>query len=222
MCWASEACGLTRKTIYAGIRDLKTQEAPPSGRIRHPGGGRKCTEAAQPAFSRKVEELVESGTRGDPMKALRWTCKSTRRLSRELSEQGVRASERTVARHLKDAGFSLQGCRKAEEGNSHPDRDAQFQLIDGRIRARLCAGEPVISVDTKKEEIVGNYANPGRQWCRKGAAPRVNGHDFPSPEVPRAYPYGVYDIGRNTGHVNVGTSHDTPSFAAASIRETHG
>ena len=215
----SEASGLSRVTLTAGIRELGSGAALPAGRMRRAGGGRKRSEVCAPGYAVQLEAIVDGGTRGDPRKPLRWTCKSTRAISRELSARGIEVSDRTVARSLREQGFSLQGVRKTEEGSAnHPDRDGQFRHIGAAVADALRLGLPVISVDTKKKELVGNYANAGTQWRRKGAAPKVNGHDFPGPDVPRAFPYGVYDIGRNTGFVSVGTDHDTAEFAANSIR----
>jgi hypothetical protein len=165
-----------------------------------------------------LDDLVEPGTRGDPESPLRWACKSTRVLAQELGRRGRPISHVKVAQLLHEQGYSLQGTRKTEEGADHPDRDAQFRHINSTVKRALKDGIPVISVDTKKKELVGNYANRGRQWRPIDTSVRVNGHDFPSPDVPRAYPYGIYDIGRNEGFVNVGTDHDTAAFAAASIR----
>ncbi len=151
------------------------------------------------------------------MSPLRWTCKSTRNLSDELAHGGVRISHTTVAQMLHGLGYSLQGNRKAEEGNQHPDRNAQFEFINRSVQREMQHDNPVISVDTKKKELVGNYKNTGRNWLKRGTAPRVNGHDFPDPEVPRAFPYGIYDLGRNEGLVVVGTDHDTSAFAVNAI-----
>ena len=170
-----------------------------------------CPLHAEPAV--RVEPL----SRGDPMSPLRWTCKSVRTLSVELKIKGHRASPWLVWRLLHDMKYSLQANRKGEEGNQHPDRNAQFEHINGRVLATIKAGHPVISVDTKKKELIGNYKNNGRKWHRKASSSRVQGHDFPDPKVPRAYPYGIYDLARNRGHVVVGTDHDTGQFAVASI-----
>jgi len=186
--------------------------------VRRPGGGRKSGVYHQPDLPTTLESLVEPLTRGDPESPLRWTCKSTRRLSRELSELGYSASSRLVGALLHEMGYSLQGNRKTVEGKQHPDRNAQFEYINTRVQEEMRAAQPVISVDTKKRELVGNYANRGRQWHQKGAAPRVKEHDFPDPLVPRAHPYGIYELTRNRGFVNVGTDHDTATFAVASIR----
>jgi len=213
----SRLCGLSRMTITKGIRELKEAPLPP-GRIRRAGAGRPRLEARDPALPEALERLVEPLTRGDPESPLRWTCKSTRRLAAELAAQRHVVSHEKVAQLLREQNYSLQGNRKTEEGNQHPDRNAQFLHINAAVSRALRAGAPVISVDTKKKELVGNYVNQGRQWRTRGAAERVNGHDFPAPSVPRAYPYGIYDIGRNRGFVNVGTDHDTGAFAVASIR----
>lgn len=214
----ARATGISRRAILAGLREVETGDILPAGRVRRPGGGRKSAVHHQPDLPGKLEALVEPLTRGDPESPLRWTCKSTRRLSRELAAMGYSASSRLVGALLHGMGYSLQGNRKTLEGKQHPDRNAQFEHINARVAAELRAAQPVISVDTKKKELVGNYANRGKQWLAKGAAPRVNGHDFPDPSVPRAYPYGIYELARNRGFVNVGTDHDTATFAVASIR----
>jgi hypothetical protein len=212
-------CGLSRTTLTAGIQELRSGERLPAGRVRRDGGGRKSIEEKQPRYSEELDMLLTPYTRGDPESPLRWTCKSTRALAAEMGRRRLPVSHEKVAQSLRKAGYSLQGNRKTEEGSSqHPDRNAQFEHINATVTAALRRGDPVISVDTKKKELVGNYVNRGRQWLKKGEAKPVNGHDFPSPEVPRAYPYGVYDMGRNTGFVNVGTCHDTATFAVASIR----
>jgi hypothetical protein len=213
----SRACGLSRVTITKGLRELQTAPLP-AHRIRRAGGGRHRLEARDPELPDLLESLVEPQTRGDPESPLRWTCKSTRTLAGELVHRKHAVSHEKVAQYLRAMGYSLQGNRKTEEGEDHPDRDAQFRHISREVRRALAAGWPVISVDTKKKELVGNYENRGRQWRRTRSAERVNGHDFPAPQVPRAYPYGIYDFGRNRGFVNVGTDHDTATFAVASIR----
>jgi len=213
----SRACGLSRVTITKGIRELG--EAPvAAGRIRRPGGGRHPLLVRDPKLPRVLETLVEPLARGDPQSPLRWTCKSTRTLAAELARQQHPVSHEKVAQFLRELDYSLQGNRKTEEGTDHPDRDAQFQYINDHVRRALAAGRPVVSVDTKKKELVGNYENPGRQWRQSQSPARVKSHDFPDPAVPRAYPYGVYDLARNKGFVNVGTDHDTGAFAVASIR----
>jgi hypothetical protein len=213
----SRACGLSRVTITKGMQELG---APPltEGRIRRHGGGRPDLLRLDPDLPRMLEGLVEPLACGDPQSPLRWTSKSTRALAAELGAQHHPASHEKVAQLLRQMGYSLQGNRKTEEGNDHPDRDAQFQHINEQVRRALARGRPVISVDTKKKELVGNYENRGRQWRKTKSAQKVNGHDFPRPSVPRAYPYGIYDLARNRGFVNVGTDHDTGAFAVASIR----
>jgi hypothetical protein len=161
---------------------------------------------------------VEPLSRGDPESPLRWTSKGTRVLAAQLTEEGHPVSHQTVADVLRHLNYSLQGTRKTEEGEQHPDRDGQFRFINEEVRKALAAKRPVISVDTKKKELVGNYENAGRQWRRTKAPPQVKVHDFPTPDVPRAYPYGIYDLGRNSGFVSIGTDHDTGAFAVASIR----
>ena len=213
----SRACGLSRVTITNGVRELRA--APLAAhRIRRAGGGQHRLEVTDPALPGVLESLVEPLARGDPESPLRWTCKSSRTLAGELTDRHHEISHEKVAQLLRTLGYSLQGNRKMEEGEDHPDRDAQFRHIDREVRRALAVGWPVISVDTKKKELIGNFENKGRQWRRAKTAELVNGHDFPTPAVPRAYPYGIYDLGRNTGFVNVGTDHDTASFAVASIR----
>jgi hypothetical protein len=213
----SRACGLSRVTILHGIRDL-AEPALPEGRVRRAGGGRKSLVTQDPGLPQVLESLVEPLARGDPQSPLRWTCKSTRTLARELTARQHPISHEKVAQLLRGLDYRLQGTRKTEEGRDHPDRDAQFGYINRAVRRALAQGTPVISADTKKKELVGNFANPGRQWRPTKTAPRVQTHDFPTPAVPRAYPYGIYDLRHNTGFVNVGTDHDTATFAVASIR----
>ena len=214
----SRACGLSRKAIAKGVREIETGTAPPPGRVRQPGAGRKQITSRDPGLAGALERLIEPDTRGDPESPLRWICKSTRTLAAQLTRRKHPVSHMTVAHLLHDQGYSLQSNRKTEEGRGHPDRDTQFRHINTRVKRALAKGSPVISVDTKKKELVGNYENGGRQW-RPGKQPvTVQGHDFPRPDVPRAHPYGVYDLERNTGFVNVGTDHDTGAFAVASIR----
>jgi len=213
----SHACGLSRVTITKALHEL---DAPPlaPGRVRRPGAGRPSLLTTDPELPETLEGLVEPLARGDPESPLRWTAKSTRVLAAELTAQRHPVSHEKVAQLLRQLNYSLQGNRKTEEGDDHPDRDAQFQHINDEVRRALAARRPVISVDTKKKELVGNYQNAGRQWREVQSPQQVQGHDFPSPTVPRAYPYGIYDLGRNTGFVNVGTDHDTGAFAVASIR----
>ena len=213
----SRVCGLSRVTIAKGLREL--DEAPlPSGRVRRAGAGRPMLEVVDPELPDRLEALVEAGTRGDPESPLQWTSKSTRVLAAELTAEGHPISYVTVAAVLRSLNYSLQGNRKTVEGTEHPDRDAQFRYINEQVRTALRAKCPVISVDTKKKELLGNFQNAGRQWRPAKTPVPVQVHDFPAPAVPRAYPYGIYDLGRNTGFVNVGTDHDTGAFAVASIR----
>lgn len=212
------ACGLSRKAIAKGISEIQAGDTSLGERLRRPGAGRKNLTVSDPGLVSALDELIEGGTRGDPESALRWVCKSTRTLAAELTEQRHPVSYVRVAQLLHAQNYSLQSNRKLEEGEDHPDRDAQFQHINRSVKRALAAGWPVISVDTKKKELVGNYANAGQQWLPAKRPRQVQGHDFPGPGVPRAYPYGIYDLGRNTGFVNVGTDHDTGAFAVASIR----
>jgi len=211
------ACGLSRKAITKGIREIADGSTMP-GRIRRSGAGRKNIVVRDPKLLASLEHLIEPETRGDPESPLRWICKSTRALAAQLTGQKHPVSHEKVAQLLRDQNYSLQSNRKTEEGADHPDRDAQFRHINAQVKRALARGMPVISVDTKKKELLGNYDNDGKQWLPAKKPVKVNGHDFPSPDVPRAYPYGIYDLARNTGFVNVGTDHDTGAFAVASIR----
>ena len=213
----SRACGLSRVTIGKGIGEL-AEKPLPEGRVRRPGGGRWTLTRSDPGLTTVLEALVDPLARGNPEAPLRWTCKSTRTLAAELTRRRHPISYVKVAQLLHGMDYSLQSNRKMEEGEDHPDRDRQFGYINNRVREALRRREPVISVDTKKKEVLGNFDNPGRQWRKAKSARPVNGHDFPDPSLPRAYPYGIYDLGRNSGFVNVGTDHDTGSFAVASIR----
>ncbi len=213
----SRICGLSRVTITNGIREIDKEPLPP-GRIRRPGAGRPKHQVRDPALPGALEALVDPMARGDPESPLRWTCKSTRTLATELTRKNHPISHAKVGEFLQDMNYSLQSNRKTEEGKDHPDRDAQFEHINARVRRALAVGRPVISVDTKKKELIGNYDNQGHRWQKAKSPEIVNTHDFPDPEVPRAYPYGIYDLARNRGFVNVGTDHDTSAFAVASIR----
>ena len=212
------ACGLSRKSIAKGICELQEGACPPEGRIRRAGAGRKRITETDQGLLTALECLIDCGTRGDPESPLRWVCKSTRTLAAQLTQQRHPISYVKVAQLLHEQNYSLQSNRKTEEGDDHPDRDAQFRHINASVKKTLAAGMPVISVDTKKKELIGNYDNAGQQWLAAKQPRKVSGHDFPNPEVPRAYPYGIYDLGRNAGFVNVGTDHDTGAFAVASIR----
>src|SRR5207244_8974372 len=210
------ACGLSRNAIAKGIREIQSGTALEAGRVRRRGAGRKPITVHDPQLVIALDRLVEPDTLGDPDSPLRWVCKSTRVLAAELGRQRHPVSHVKLAQLLHQQHYSLQGTRKTEEGADHPDRDAQFRHINAGVKKCLNQGSPVISVDTKKKELIGNYDNAGRQWLAAKQPRKVQGHDFPSPAVPRAYPYGIYDIGRNAGFVNVGTDHDTGAFAVAS------
>jgi len=212
------ACGLSRKAITLGIRELCEDMRLPEGRIRRSGAGRKRITATDPDLSSFLEQLIDPETRGDPESPLRWICKSTRALAAQLTRQHHAISYVKVGQLLREQGFSLQSNRKLEEGGDHPDRDAQFRYINTQVKRALASGMPVISVDTKKKELIGNYINKGQQWRPTKTPRKVNGHDFPHPSVPRAHPYGIYDLRYNRGFVVVGTDHDTGAFAVASIR----
>jgi transposase len=214
----SAATGLAHSTIRRGIRELDSGDAPPQGSERRPGAGRKPTAVADPGLRAALERLVEPGSRGDPQSPLRWTCKSTRRLARELTARGHPVGPTTVRRLLKEAGYSLQANRKTREGQRHPDRDAQFRHIHRRVQAQQRRGEPTISVDTKKKETLGNLKNAGTTWRPKGRPREVDTHDFPDPRKGKAVPYGVYDLRHNEAWVSVGVGSDTADFAVEAIR----
>jgi transposase len=210
--------GISRQTIYNGLADLEKGNV--SDRIRRPGGGRKKLREQSPELVKKIEDIIDEVTRGDPESPLRWTCKSVRNVEKSLVETGYSVSYRTVARILNEQEYSLQANRKTSEGmKDHPDRDQQFRYINEQAKQFLRESQPVISVDTKKKELVGNYKNSGREWEKKGRAVEVLSHDFPDPTVPKAVPYGIYDIGENTGWVTVGVDGDTAEFAVESIRQ---
>src|SRR5262245_7337381 len=216
------ATGLARDTIRAGLAELRQQHSQPPAlpalRLRQPGGGRKPLTASDPGLARALDRLVDPVTRGHPESPLRWTCKGIRRLAADLTRQGHAVSPNTVAALLRAEGYSLQANRKTREGKQHPDRDAQFAYLNGRVRAFQRAGQPVISVDTKKKEPVGDFKNGGREWQPAGQPAEVRVHDFQDKELGKAIPYGVYDVTSNEGWVSVGIDHDTARFAAASIR----
>ena len=212
------ATGMSPRTLAHGVWELESGEAPPPGRIRRPGGGRKSATVLDPGLSEALEQLVEPVTRGDPDSPLRWTSKSLRRLSKELGKQGYRASHTMVSHLLHEAGYSLQANRKTREGANHADRDAQFEHINRRVTAQLRRGEPAVSVDTKKKELIGDFKNSGREWRPRGRPEEVRVHDFQDERLGKAIPYGVYDLGRNAGWVSVGVDHDTASFAVNTIR----
>lgn len=210
--------GLVFNTIRRGIGELREKNPLTPDRVRRSGGGRKKSTALNPGLGNALDRLVEPVTRGDPESPMRWTCKSTRRLARELKAQGHSASHTLVATLLSEEGYSLQANRKTQEGTSHPDRNEQFEHIHRRMKRHLRGGQPVISVDTKKKELVGNFKNGGREWMGKGQPAKVKVHDFLDPRKGKAIPYGVYDLGRNVGWVSVGIDHDTASFAVNTIR----
>ncbi len=218
------ATGIRRKRIGIGIRELAQLEKEPTSlparqqRIRRHGAGRKALAEVDGTLWADLEGLLDPVTRGDPESPLRWTAKSTQALAVELRARGHKVSARTVAKLLHDHKYSLQSTRKTIEGRQHPDRNAQFEHISRQTRAFHATGQPVISVDTKKKELVGEFANKGHEWQPAGEPAKVLVHDFPSDAVGKAIPYGVYDVGRNEGWVNVGVDHDTAAFAVASIR----
>ena len=214
----SKATGVSRRVIRQGMAELTNPSVLPSGRVRRPGGGRKKAIDRDPALKQDLEELLESTTRGDPEAPLRWTCKSVRNLSAELKQRGHSVSHQVVADLLHELGYSLQANRKTKEGTSHPDRNAQFEHLNAQVKRYLAAKDPVISVDTKKKELVGDFKNGGRELRPQGDPEKVRVHDFIDKELGRATPYGIYDIGRNTGWVSVGVDHDTAEFAVESIR----
>ena len=213
----ARAAGVREATVSSGVDELDAG-APPLGRVRRLGGGRKRAVDLDPGLRSALLALVEPEERGDPMLPLRWTTKSTRHLAEELTRQGHRAGADTVADLLRDEGFSLQANTKTVEGRQHPDRDAQFRYINEQVTDHQNTADPVISVDTKKKELVGQFTNPGRQWRPSGEPVQTLTHDFPSDSSGKAVPYGIYDLTTNTGWVNVGTDHDTAAFAVESIR----
>jgi hypothetical protein len=219
----SRATGLAESTIRAGRRELRQKkflevDDGSSLRVRRPGGGRKRLIEQDPKLAKALEALVEPTTRGTPTSALRWTCKSTRQLAKELTRQGHTISHMRVAELLSELGYSLQGVRKAKEGSKHPDRDAQFRYIHKQVKAFQKRRQPVISVDTKKKELIGDFANAGREYRPKGKPEYVRTHDFIDRDLGKAIPYGVYDLTNNEGWVSVGIDHDTAEFAVSTIR----
>lgn len=214
----SREIGVSRAAIALGLKELKEPGKSETQRIRKKGGGRKRATDKDPTLREDLERLLESATRGDPESPLLWTCKSVRTLSGELNQMGHKASHNLVAELLKDMGYSLQANQKTLEGSSHPDRNAQFEFINSKVKDYQANEQPVISVDTKKKELVGDFKNAGRELRPKGDPQKVRVHDFLIPELGRASPYGVYDITDNVGWVNVGIDHDTSAFAVESIR----
>jgi len=220
----ARATGISRTTIRAGITEVRSQveapsnAAPATPRVRRPGGGRKSIKHHDPHLLAALEALVEPTARGEPDSPLRWTIRSTRVLARTLKDQGHAVSHSTVAALLNEAGFSLQANRKTREGESHPDRNAQFEYINRLVKRFQRRGQPVVSVDTKKKELVGDFKNGGREYRPSGRPVEVRVHDFADKELGKAIPYGVYDLANNEGWVSVGITHDTAEFAAATIR----
>jgi transposase len=225
----ARASGVSRTTIHAGLRELRApasstgipEDATGDGkrRVRRPGGGRKSLAEKDDTLLQDLNGLLDPVTRGDPMSPLRWTCKSTTKLAAQLRAEGHEVSQATVWRLLDGLGYSMQSNRKTREGSDHPDRDAQFGFINATAEWFLASGWPVISVDTKKKELVGPFKNAGREWHKKGEPVEVNMHDFADPVLGKAIPYGVYDIARDEGWVSVGVSHDTAQFAVEAIRQ---
>jgi len=214
----ARATGVSRRVIGEGIKELTDGPPVVAVRIRRPGGGRKRTIDTDPTLREDLERLVEPVTRGDPESPLRWTCKSVRKLADELQRLGHRVSRQLVAELLHDVGYSLQANRKVLEGSQHPDRNAQFEYLNDQVQHQVAAGQPAISVDAKKKELVGPFKNVGRELRPKGQPEPVRVHDFVDKELGRATPYGVYDLARNQGWVTVGIDHDTAEFAVASIQ----
>ncbi len=214
----ARASGISQTTIHRGLRELDCEETLPAGRVRRAGAGPKRLTDTDPTLLEDLERLVDGETRGDPERPLLWTSKSVRELAKGLREAGHEVSYRTVARRLHELGYSLQANAKTTEGKQHPDRDAQFRHINEKVCEATRADEPAISIDTKKKELVGSYKNGGQEWRPKGDPVAVNVHDFPDKELGKAIPYGVYDIGSDTGFVNVGVTNETAAFAVASIR----
>jgi hypothetical protein len=215
----ARACGLAENTVRKGLSELEEPESLGGDRVRREGAGRPAGEDSDPGLLDALRALVGDDVRGDPERVLLWTSKSVRNLAQELGAQGHQAGKDLVARLLKGKlGFSLQAARKTLEGRQHPDRDAQFRHINDTVSAAIAAGQPAISIDTKKKELVGEFKNDGREWHPKGQAPRVNTYDFPSMAEGKAIPYGVYDIADNSAMVSVGIDRDTAQFSVAAIR----
>ena len=214
----AQATGISRPVIRQGIAELKNPDTLPTGRIRRKGGGRKKAVEKDESLTSDLQNLLESTTRGDPESPLRWTCKSVRQLTGELTRMKHRVSHQVVADLLHALGYSLQANSKTKEGTDHPDRNAQFEHLNGKVKWCLGRHQPVISVDTKKKELVGDFKNNGQELRPKGSPELVRVHDFVDPELGRAAPYGIYDLGRNSGWVSVGMDHDTAEFAVETIR----
>jgi Rhodopirellula transposase DDE domain len=217
----AKATGLSRNTVHAGLRELEHRPAQRMGsatRVRRPGGGRKRLSDHDPLLVAHLDALVDPTSRGDPESPLRWTCKSTRQLATALQQQGHQVGRQTVAALLADLGYSLQANRKTKEGASHPDRDAQFAYINAQVQAFQSRGQPVVSVDTKKKELVGDFKNGGREWQPQGQPDLVRVYDFVDTQLGKGIPYGIYDPTANVGWVSVGSDHDTAAFAVETLR----
>lgn len=217
----AEACGLSRRSIERAAAEIAkdpSMASCPKGRVRRVGGGRKKLQDSNPGLLGALDALVDPATRGDPMSPLRWTSKSTAKLARELTRLGHKVSPNTVAHLLKQSGYRLQSVRKKLEGVDHPDRDAQFRFISESVAAFQACGEPAVSIDAKKKELIGTFHNKGREWQPKGEPEKANTHDFPDKQLGKVTPYGVYDIAANEGWVSVGVDHDTAEFATETIR----
>ncbi len=221
----AQACGISRRSVERGLAELRALKTADhktmpleSDRSRKPGGGRKTLLAGNPNLPTQLERLVDSATRGDPMSPLCCTSKSTEKLANELSQGGASISPRSVAQLLKKSGYSLQSVRKTHEGGKHEDRNEQFEFINTSVKAFQLAGDPVISIDAKKKELIGNFANKGQEWQSKGEPEEVNVYDFIDKDLGKVTPYGVFDVAANEGWVSVGIDHDTAEFAAQSIR----
>lgn len=210
--------GLSRNTIKRGMQESCQKNTLDAARIRRSGGGRKRKSVVDPTLMQALERLVEPDSWGDPQSPLRWTCKSTRLLAEEMGRQGYAVSHQTVAHLLHELGYSLQGNRKSKEGSTHPDRNGQFEHINRKVTVWIRRGQPAVSVDTKKKELVGDFKNNGQQWHPKGDPQKVRVHDFPDKQLGKAIPYGVYDLAQNAGWVSVGVDHDTAAFAVNTIR----
>jgi DNA-binding phage protein len=214
----SRATGVSRQVIRRGLKELEQPTTDSEGRVRLAGGGRKMAKQKDPTLVADLEQLMEATTRGDPERCLRWTCRSVRGLAEDLEKMGHRVSYPVVAELLHELDYSLQSNRKTKEGDGHPDRNAQFEHINAKVKQYIGLKQPVISVDTKKKELVGDFKNGGQMWRPKGKPIKVRVHDFLIPELGRASPCGVYDVAQNTGWVGVGVDHDTASFAVETIR----
>jgi len=213
-----KATGVSRRRIYEGLKEIADPEKLDKDRIRRSGGGRKKTAESQPSISEALEALVDPDSRGDPESSLRWTSKSTYKLSEELNRQGYKISHAQVGKLLDSLGYSLQSNKKTKEGSQHADRDAQFRYINDEVKRFHSDNQPAVSVDTKKKENIGEYKNSGREYCPKKQPLEVNGHDFPDKESGKAVPYGIYDLKQNRGWVSIGINNDTAEFAVNAIR----